>query len=249
MFFQRAWVAFSRISSFVFCRWNKVIQVWNDMRVSKQWQNLHFCINCHVNFRMQLIFLKWRHVLHTLYHSHFHPRQLWCYQVHHYQVNDLTNCNKKQWCLPSMRKMGLIRERCRQSSRLVGPGERKRRDFWSSVHSQSERFLHWSTALSATSWYMEPVPVRCKQLVTTTHTSIWAHKHTHTLFCALIHSYARSRQHGHTRSDRTPSCTNKCSIMMLNPLSLLFDESALKEQAAMMWSNNPVPLFALRASR
>ncbi len=125
MFFQRAWVAFSRISSFVFCRWNKVIQVWNDMRVSKQWQNLHFCINCHVNFRMQLIFLKWRHVLHTLYHSHFHPRQLWCYQVHHYQVNDLTNCNKKQWCLPSVRKMGLIRERCRQSFRLVGPGERK----------------------------------------------------------------------------------------------------------------------------
>lgn len=29
--------------------------------------------------------------------------------------------------------------------------------------------------------------------------------------------------------------------MMLDPLSLLFDERELKEQAAMMWSNNAGP--------
>lgn len=118
MFFQWA-----RVTYLLLCSAHEIMSY--RFGTSKQWQNLNFFINCHVNFRMQLIFLKGRHVLHTLYHSHFHPRKLWRYQVCRYQVNDLTNCNKKQWCLQSVRKMGLIREQCRQSSWIVGPGERK----------------------------------------------------------------------------------------------------------------------------
>lgn len=170
---------------------------------------------------------------------------MWCFQV-----NDLTNCNKKQWCLASERKTGLIRERWRQSSRIVGPGEKRgsgeTSDHRSTLKENGSSIDLVHSLLSADIWSLFLFTANSQS---PQHTHQYEHISTHTLFCALIHSYARSRQHGHTRSDRTPSCTNKCSIMMLNPLSLLFDESVLKEQAAMMWSNNPVPLFALRASR
>ncbi len=36
---------FFRISSFVFSRTKKLIQVWNYLRVSKWWQNFHFWVN------------------------------------------------------------------------------------------------------------------------------------------------------------------------------------------------------------
>ncbi len=43
---KRAWLqTFFKISSFVFGRTNKFIQVWNYLRVSKWWQNFHFWVN------------------------------------------------------------------------------------------------------------------------------------------------------------------------------------------------------------
>ncbi len=45
---------FFNISSFVFNISKKLIQVWNDMRVSKWWQNYSFWVNCKV-----IIFLKY----------------------------------------------------------------------------------------------------------------------------------------------------------------------------------------------
>ncbi len=36
----------SKISSFAFWKWTKVLQVWNDMRVSNSWNNLYFWLNC-----------------------------------------------------------------------------------------------------------------------------------------------------------------------------------------------------------
>ncbi len=36
---------FFKISSFVFSRTKKFIQVWKYSRVSKWWQNFHFCVN------------------------------------------------------------------------------------------------------------------------------------------------------------------------------------------------------------
>ncbi len=36
---------FFRISSFVFSRTNKFMQVWNYLRMSKRWQNFHFWVN------------------------------------------------------------------------------------------------------------------------------------------------------------------------------------------------------------
>ncbi len=35
----------SKISQFVFRRWTKVLQVWNDLRVSNKLQNFHFWVN------------------------------------------------------------------------------------------------------------------------------------------------------------------------------------------------------------
>ncbi len=43
---KTAWLqTFFKISSFVFGRTKTFIQVWNYMRVSKWWQNLHFWLN------------------------------------------------------------------------------------------------------------------------------------------------------------------------------------------------------------
>ncbi len=43
---KTAWLQiFFKISSFVFSRTKKFIQVWNDLRVSKWWQKLHFWVN------------------------------------------------------------------------------------------------------------------------------------------------------------------------------------------------------------
>ncbi len=42
---------FFRISSFVFGRTKKFIQVWNYLRVSKLWQNFHFWVNYPFNER------------------------------------------------------------------------------------------------------------------------------------------------------------------------------------------------------
>ncbi len=43
---QNSWLqTFFRISSFVFGRTKKFIQVWNYLRVSKWWQNFHFWVN------------------------------------------------------------------------------------------------------------------------------------------------------------------------------------------------------------
>jgi len=36
---------FFQISSFVYSRTNKHIEVWNNMRVSKYWQNFNFWVN------------------------------------------------------------------------------------------------------------------------------------------------------------------------------------------------------------
>ncbi len=43
---KTAWLqTFFKISSFVFSRTKKFIQVWNFLRVSKWWQNFHFWVN------------------------------------------------------------------------------------------------------------------------------------------------------------------------------------------------------------
>ncbi len=43
---KTAWLqTFFKISSFVFSRTKKFIQVWNYLRVSKWWQNFHFWVN------------------------------------------------------------------------------------------------------------------------------------------------------------------------------------------------------------
>ncbi len=43
---QNSWLqTFFRISSFVFGRTKKFIQIWNYLRVSKWWQNFHFWVN------------------------------------------------------------------------------------------------------------------------------------------------------------------------------------------------------------
>ncbi len=44
---KTAWLqkSFFKISSSVFCRTKKFIQVWNYLRVSKWWQNFHFWVN------------------------------------------------------------------------------------------------------------------------------------------------------------------------------------------------------------
>ncbi len=43
---KTAWLqTFFKISSFVFSRTKKCIQVWNYLRVSKWWQNFHFWVN------------------------------------------------------------------------------------------------------------------------------------------------------------------------------------------------------------
>ncbi len=43
---KTAWLqTFFKISSFVFGRTKKFIQVWNYLRVSKWWQNFHFWVN------------------------------------------------------------------------------------------------------------------------------------------------------------------------------------------------------------
>ncbi len=43
---KTAWLqTFSKISSFVFGRTKKFIQVWNYLRVSKWWKNFHFWVN------------------------------------------------------------------------------------------------------------------------------------------------------------------------------------------------------------
>ncbi len=67
---KTAWLqTFFKISSFVFGRTKKFIQVWNYLRVSKWWQNFHFWVNYPLNsvlihFRMlqceiALAYLNW----------------------------------------------------------------------------------------------------------------------------------------------------------------------------------------------
>ncbi len=43
------------ISSSVFSRRNKLIQNWKNLRVSKWWQDFHFCVNCLFNSQKQNI--------------------------------------------------------------------------------------------------------------------------------------------------------------------------------------------------
>ncbi len=44
---KTAWLqTFFKICSFVFSRTKKFIQVWNNLRVSKWWQNFHFWVYC-----------------------------------------------------------------------------------------------------------------------------------------------------------------------------------------------------------
>ncbi len=38
----------SKISSFVFWRWTKVLRIWKDKRVSNSLHNFHFCANYHL---------------------------------------------------------------------------------------------------------------------------------------------------------------------------------------------------------
>ncbi len=70
---KTAWLqTFFKITSFVFSRTKKFIQVWNYLRVSKWWQNFNFWVNypfkthCSANFISNLfqhtwpdIFFKW----------------------------------------------------------------------------------------------------------------------------------------------------------------------------------------------
>ncbi len=49
---KTAWLqTFFKISSFVFGRTKKFIQVWNYLRVSKWWQNFHFWVNYPFKFK------------------------------------------------------------------------------------------------------------------------------------------------------------------------------------------------------
>ncbi len=49
---KTAWLqTFFKISSFVFGRTKKFIQVWNYLRVSKWWQNFHFWVNYPFNHK------------------------------------------------------------------------------------------------------------------------------------------------------------------------------------------------------
>ncbi len=64
---------FFKISSFVFIRTNKFIQVWNYLRVSKRWQILFFfCVNYPFKTGFVLRVTKW----HILCKGHSYPLQL-----------------------------------------------------------------------------------------------------------------------------------------------------------------------------
>ncbi len=53
---KTAWLqTFFKISSFVFGRTKKFIQVWNYLRVNKWWQNFHFGVNYHFNIVVHCI--------------------------------------------------------------------------------------------------------------------------------------------------------------------------------------------------
>ncbi len=52
---KTAWLqTFFKLSSFVFGRTNKFIQVWNYLRVSKWWQKFNFWVNCPFNAEIRL---------------------------------------------------------------------------------------------------------------------------------------------------------------------------------------------------
>ncbi len=53
---KTSWLqTFFKISSFVFSRTKKFIQVWNYLRVSKWWQNFHFWVNYPFNISTKTV--------------------------------------------------------------------------------------------------------------------------------------------------------------------------------------------------
>ncbi len=80
-----------QISSIVFCRINKVMQVWNNMRVNKLWQNCHFGVN--YPFNHYCLLNDWSHIeiarhIHTHMHYIFHIWSIFSFEIctHTYQI-------------------------------------------------------------------------------------------------------------------------------------------------------------------